>query len=97
MKIKSGFFGTRPVAESKEVKDVADSKSDASSRFSSSSESGVQLSEDSALIQTLREAAKGQEPSRTELIQQAKEDIANGLLGSEEDFQQAITALLQEL
>ncbi len=97
MKIKSGFFGTRPVVESKETKDATDTKSDTASTSSPISDSGVQLSEDSALIQTLREAAKGQEPSRTELIQQAKEDIANGLLGSEEDFQQAITALLQEL
>ena len=42
-------------------------------------------------------AAKGQEPARAELVEQAKSDIANGLLGTEEDMEQAINALLQEL
>jgi len=95
MKIKTGFLGTRHVVESKddkETKRVKDSSDNVGASFL-----GVQLSEDSALIQTFREAAKGQEPARSELIAQAKADLANGLLGTKKDFEQAITALLQEL
>ena len=59
---------------------------------------GVQLVKDSALIQTFRETAKGQEPARAEtFVEKAKSDLANGLLGSDEDIEQAINALLQEL
>ncbi len=95
MKIKTGFLGTRHVVESKEDKEPV--KSGSSSSSNDGQATGVHLSDDSALIQTLRESAKGQEPARAELVAKAKADIANGLLGSEEDIQQAITALLQEL
>ena len=95
MKIKAGFLGTRVVSsnDEKEVKTPARSNSSESA----GSSFGVQLSEDSALIQTFREAAKGQEPARAELVEQAKSDLANGLLGTDEDMEQAINALLQEL
>ena len=96
MKIKAGFLGTRVVVDSKDDKD-AKATAKTASADSSGSFLGVQLSEDSALIQTFREAAKGQEPARAELVEQAKSDIANGLLGTEEDMEQAINALLQEL
>ena len=89
-------MGTRVVVDSKDDKD-AKSASKSASTDSSGSFLGVQLSEDSALIQTFREAAKGQEPARAALVEQAKSDIANGLLGTEEDMEQAINALLQEL
>ena len=95
MKIKAGVIGTRVVSNTDE-KDVKVSAKSTSSE-SAGSFLGVQLSEDSALIQTFREAAKGQEPARAELVEQAKSDIANGLLGTEEDMEQAINALLQEL
>ena len=96
MKIKTGFLGTRHVVDTKDDKEPkAGSKS--ASGSSSTPFLGVHLSDDSALIQAFREAAQGQEPARAELVAQAKADIANGLLGTEEDMQQAITALLQEL
>ena len=95
MKIKAGFLGTR-VVNNNDEKDVKAAGKSASSE-SASAFLGVQLSEDSALIQTFREAAKGQEPARAELVEQAKSDLANGLLGTEEDMEQAINALLQEL
>ena len=95
MKIKAGFLGTRVVSNSDE-KDVKAAGKPASSE-SAGSFLGVQLSEDSALIQTFREAAKGQEPARAELVEQAKSDLANGLLGTDEDMEQAINALMQEL
>ena len=95
MKIKAGFLGTR-VVNNNDEKDVKAAGKSASSE-STGSFLGVQLSEDSALIQTFREAAKGQEPARAELVEQAKSDLANGLLGNAEDMEQAINALLQEL
>lgn len=96
MKIKAGFLGSRVVVDSKDDKEAKTATKSGSSD-SSGSFLGVQLSEDSALIQTFREAAKGQEPARSELVAQAKSDIANGLLGTEKDMEQAINALLQEL
>ena len=91
-KIKVGLFGVRAVSESGSRKTAAgETKSDASDTES------VHLSEDSTFVQALREAARNQHASRTELIEQAKSDLANGLLGSEEDYEQAINALLQEL
>ena len=95
MKIKSGFLGTRVVNNNDEKEVKAPAKSPSSE--SAGSFFGVQLSEDSALIQAFREAAKGQEPARAELVEQAKSDLANGLLGTDEDMEQAIHALLQEL
>ena len=96
MKIKTGFLGIHHVVDTKDDKEPkAGSKS--ASGSSSTPFLGVHLSDDSALIQAFREAAQGQEPARAELIEQAKADIANGLLGTEEDMQQAITALLQGL
>lgn len=96
MKIKAGFLGSRVVVDNKDEKDVK-ATSKTGSGESSRSFLGVQLSEDSALIQTFREAAKGQEPTRASLVEQAKSDLANGLLGTEEDMEQAINALFQEL
>ena len=96
MKITTGFFGTRPIVEGKDEK-VSKSTSKRSSVTLSEGLLGIQLSEDSALLQTFREAARGEEPLRAELVEQAKADIAKGLLGSEEELEQAITALLQEL
>ncbi len=95
MKIKAGVLGTRVVSNTDE-KDVKASAKSTSSE-SAGSFLGVQLSQDSALIQTFREAAKGQEPARAGLVEQAKSDLANGLLGTPEDMEQAINALLQEL
>ena len=95
MKIKAGFLGTR-VVNNNDEKDVKATGKSVSSE-STGSFLCVQLSEDSALIQTFREAAKGQEPARAELVEQAKSDLANGLLGNAEDMEQAINALLQEL
>jgi len=91
-KIKAGLFGMRTVADSAARKSTTvDSKSN------TSDSSGVHLSEDSSFVQAMREAANNQASSRSELIEQAKSDLANGLLGSSEDYEQAINALLQEL
>lgn len=92
-KIKSGMFGMRTVSDGNVRKNAVSTDS----RVATSNSSGVHLSEDSSFVQAMREAARNQESSRTELIEQAKSDLANGLLGSEDDYEQAINALLQEL
>jgi hypothetical protein len=96
MKIKSGILGTRQIVDSKEDRERI-VRSKGASGSGSSDVSGVQISSDSALVQSFREAARGQEPVSAELVEQAKLDLSKGLLGSEEDIEQAITALLQEL
>lgn len=92
MKIKPGIFGTVQGTENKKERSVA--KTDGSPE---APKDGVSLSEDGSFMQVLRQAAQGQEPLRSELVEQAKQDLANGLLGSKEDYEQAINALLQEL
>jgi anti-sigma28 factor (negative regulator of flagellin synthesis) len=91
-KIKAGLFGVRSVTESTTRKQTA-----ATSQSDSFGTSDVHLSEDSSFVQAMREAARNQDASRAELIEQAKTDLANGLLGSDEDYEHAINALLQEL
>ena len=96
MKIKTGLFGTRQIIDSKDDREPKKTASKESSSTDSGS-LGVQISEDSTLIQSFRQAAEGQEPVSSDLIEQAKSDLAQGLLGTKEDFEQTITALLQEL
>ena len=93
MKIKSGIFGTVQGTEGKKER-TSVSKSDSSSEVP---KDGVSLSEDGSFIQVLRQAAQGQEPLRSELVEQAKQDLESGLLGTQKDYEQAINALMQEL
>ena len=97
MKIKTDLFGIRKVADAQgsTKKKVGDSLSSTDS--ASAEIFDVQMSQESVLIRAFREAAKGQEPKSADLIEQAKRDIEKGLLGNEEDYEQAINALLQEL
>ena len=94
MKIKNGLQGVVKVSGSSGARVSGDS-SEASSATEESD--GVSLSEQTSFIQVLKEAARGQEPIRSELIEQAKVDLANGVLGSKEDYEQAINAILREL
>ena len=91
MKIKPGIFGTVQGTESKKDRASAPQES------ASAPKDGVSLSQDGSFIQVLRQAAKGQEPLRSELVDQAKQDLSSGLLGSAEDYEQAINALFLEL
>ena len=91
MKIKPGIFGAVQGSESKKE------RVSASQEESSVPQDGVSLSQDGSFIQLLRQAAEGKEPLRSELVERAKEDLASGLLGSKEDYEQAINALLSEL
>ena len=45
----------------------------------------------------MREAAQNAPEVRSDLVQQAKQDIANGQLGTIDDYERAISALLMEL
>lgn len=97
MKIKTDLFGIRKVADvpSSTKKKVEDSGASTDSQSVDSFD--VQMSQESLLIRAFREAAKGQEPKSMDLIEQAKRDMEKGLLGSDEDYEQVINALLQEL
>lgn len=92
MKIKAGSLGTIHTSDSKKRVSV---QKDESSQTTASD--GVSLSEEGSLLQSIRDAAQGQEPSRMALIEQAKRDLVEGKLGSTEDFEQAINALFLEL
>ncbi|MEC7986830.1 MAG: hypothetical protein VX278_16800 [Myxococcota bacterium] len=63
-----------------------------------SASSQVQLSETASFVQELKEAAEQLSPEaiRPEVIEQARRDIKEGKLGSEEDYEQAVNALLSE-
>ncbi len=94
MKIKNGLSGISRFSSTGKVKSGDSQPVETSSNDSSD---GVSLSEQTSFIQVLKDVAKGNEPVSSELIEQAKSDIANGKLGSKEDYEQAINALLREL
>ena len=52
---------------------------------------------DGAALSELREAAGSMEDVRADKIEAAKADIANGTLGTEEDYRRAVDALMMEL
>ena len=58
----------------------------------------VDLSESASFVQSLRSTAEGTDPDevRSDVVEQSKADIRDGKLGSKEDYEQSITALLME-
>ncbi len=60
--------------------------------------SRVQLSDTASFVQELKESAELLSPEavRPEVVEQAKRDIKEGKLGSKEDYEQTINALLSE-
>ena len=74
-------------------------KKSASSESSSVEETAqVELSQSADFVQSLKEAAEIVNPQsvRMDVVEASREDMRRGLLGSEEDYEQAITALLIE-
>ena len=57
----------------------------------------VQLSSEASFAQAMRDAAQAAPEMRTDMVQQAKEDVMNGQLGSIDDYERAISALMMEL
>lgn len=57
----------------------------------------VSISEDARFLSDLREAATRLEEIRPDVVEQARADIEQGLLGTDEDYDRAIEALLMEL
>jgi hypothetical protein len=45
----------------------------------------------------MREAVQNAPEVRSDMVQQAKQDMANGQLGTIDDYERAISALLMEL
>ena len=58
----------------------------------------VELSESAGFVQGLREMAEGVDPQevRLDVVEASREDLRKGLLGSEQDYEQTINALLTE-
>ena len=58
----------------------------------------VELSESAGFVQGLREMAEGVDPQevRQDVVEASREDLRKGLLGSEQDYEQTINALLTE-
>jgi anti-sigma28 factor (negative regulator of flagellin synthesis) len=94
MKIKNGLSGINRFNTNSKFKSGEGQSQDS---VESDASDGVSLSEQSSFIQVLKDVARGEEPVSAELIERAKEDIANGSLGSKEDYEQTINALLREL
>ena len=93
MKIKNGLQGVSRLSNSKSVREPT-SSSEGSPTIE---KDGVSLSGQSSFINSLRVAAQGQEPVSSDLVEEARLAIANGTLGTKEDFEQTINALLREL
>lgn len=58
----------------------------------------VELSESAGFVQGLREMAEGIDPQevRLDVVEASREDLRKGLLGSDQDYEQTINALLTE-
>jgi hypothetical protein len=75
-------------------------KKGAESSNSTSAEGGtqVELSESAGFVQGLRELAEGTDPQsvRMDVVESSREDLRRGLLGTDEDYEQAIASLVLE-
>ena len=96
MKIQNQYKVAQNNSVTKESK-----KKDAGSSLglsSSSLQEEVQLSESASFVQNLRATAEKMDPEevRGEVVEQAKSDIRDGKLGSQQDYEQTINALLME-
>ena len=54
----------------------------------------VQLSDSARWVQDLQESTAGQDEVRLDMVEQAKADIASGSLGSDDDLNAAVDAIL---
>lgn len=57
----------------------------------------VTISDEARFLSELRESAGSMDDVRTDMVEAARADIANGTLGTEEDYRRAIDAMLMEL
>lgn len=85
------------VAPTSSVSTARSVKQTAQAAAASAAGPSVQLSSEASFAQAMREAVKSDPEIRTDLVQQAKEDIENGQLGTIDDYERAISALLMEL
>ncbi|MEC8380779.1 MAG: flagellar biosynthesis anti-sigma factor FlgM [Myxococcota bacterium] len=85
------------VAPTSSVSSARSIKQTAPAAAASSTGPSVQLSSEASFAQAMREAAQNAPEVRSDLVQQAKQDIANGQLGTIDDYERAISALLMEL
>jgi hypothetical protein len=86
------------VNQNESVSKNSKKKSQSSESSSAVETTHVELSESASFVQGLREAAEGVDPQevRMDVVEASREDVRKGLLGSDEDYEQAISALLIE-
>ena len=86
------------VNQNESVSKNSKKKSPTSETSSAEETTHVELSESASFVQGLREAAEGVNPQevRMDVVESSREDVRKGLLGSVEDYEQAISALLIE-
>jgi hypothetical protein len=86
------------VNQNESVPKSSKKKSSSSESSSTQDTTHVELSESASFVQGLREAAEGTDPQevRMDVVESSREDVRKGLLGSDEDYEQAISALLIE-
>ena len=77
-------------------KSVVKSSKEAPTSASDQTRSGVQLSGAASFVQAMREAQVST-AIRSDVVIQAQQDVENHTIGSETDYNQAITSLLAEL
>ena len=98
MKIKNfSHIGKNSKGASRSSVGAENVSSDVSGSAESADAGDVSIGGRLGQLQQTLGTAKSFENQRAAVIQQAINDLRDGKLGTEEDFEQAVTALLQEL
>ena len=94
MKIQNQY----KIAQNDSVSKGGKKKAVQSTESQSTATSQVELSESAGFVQGLRDVAEGINPQevRQDVVDASREDLRKGLLGSEQDYEQTINALLTE-
>ena len=94
MKIQNQY----KVNQNESVSKSGKKKSVGVSENSSGEGTQVELSESAGFVQNLKELAESTDPQsvRMDVVEASREDMRRGLLGTEEDYEQAIAALVLE-
>jgi flagellar biosynthesis anti-sigma factor FlgM len=85
------------VAPSSSVSTARSVKHTATASQASAASPSVQLSSEASFAQAMRDAVQSAPELRSEMVEQAKQDVATGQLGTIDDYERAISALLMEL
>ena len=94
MKIDHPYLRTQMSSGVGKVREKVDGKAFEGGSFDPSS---VSVSDSASFMSALKDAAQQIPDIRPEVVAEAKDDVATGSVGTPEDYDRAISALLQEL